>query len=78
MQTHVAYCAARDQQVRVVKTEDLPEEVQPSQHDRVGVVCLTDHNECSGDMCPLFAAPSQQIQEWLEKHQGEDEFVVHP
>lgn len=78
MKTHVAYCSARDQQVRVVKVDELPEEVRPSQHEKVGVICLANHKLCSGEMCPLFAAPTKKIQKWLDEHRGEEEFVVSP
>lgn len=76
MKTHVAYCSARDQQVRVVYEEDLPEDVRPSQHDSLGVVCLAYGEECTGDMCPLFDVPTEKMQQWLEEHRTDDESVI--
>ncbi|MDP2497993.1 MAG: hypothetical protein Q8W44_08440 [Candidatus Palauibacterales bacterium] len=80
MKTHVAYCSARDQQVRVVYKEEMPEDVRPSPHDDVGVVCLAHGEECTGDMCPLFDVPTEKMRKWLEEHreEGESAFVIRP
>lgn len=80
MKTQVAYCAARDQQVRVVYANEMPEEIRPSSEDDVDVVCLAYGEECTGDMCPMFDVPTEQMQQWLEEHRtdGESAFVVQP
>lgn len=80
MKTHVAYCSARDQEVRVVYADDMPEDVRPSPHEGMAAVCLAYGEQCTGDMCPMFDVSTEEMRKWLEKHRADDEtvFIVQP
>lgn len=80
MRTHVAYCSARDQQVRVVYAGDMPKHVRPSPHEDMDAVCLAYGEHCTGEMCPMFDVPTGKMREWLDEHSPDDEsvFLVRP
>lgn len=52
-----AYCSARDQDVRLVLTDEPVHDDTPSPiHDGI-IVCLEIGEHCSGALCPLGAIP---------------------
>lgn len=60
-----AYCSACDHNVRVAFTPgDLGIESYP---DVSGLVCLEYGETCTGEMCPLFDVPSDQMRENLRR-----------
>lgn len=80
MRTHVAYCSARDQQVRVVYAADMPEHVLPSPQQGTAAVCLAYGEQCTGELCPMFDVSTERMREWLKEHGPDDEsvFIVQP
>lgn len=61
--THLAYCSARDQRVRVVRKSEvmggaLDAEERPPLSD---VVCLEFGSACTGATCPLFDVPTAEM-----------------
>jgi hypothetical protein len=56
MHTHIAFCSACDQDVRVAIT-DAP--VHSDQAPVAGpeIVCLDFGEKCTGSMCPMFGLP---------------------
>ena len=67
MRTQKAYCSACDRQVEVVVPEELPEGALPSAHDPASCICLEFGESCTGDMCPLFEVPTEQMKQNLER-----------
>ena len=65
MEVRTAYCSACDRNVRVVlkpgaDTADTPPEASD-------LVCLEHGEDCTGDMCPLFDVPSEQMRQNLNR-----------
>ncbi|HSL71359.1 MAG TPA: hypothetical protein VK864_14020 [Longimicrobiales bacterium] len=56
MDTHTAYCSARDQEVHIAWL-DYGSAGEPPSAD-AAVVCLDYGQECSGALCPAFGLPS--------------------
>ena len=56
MKTIDAYCAACDQSVRLVLTDEPGQDGPSPIHDRE-VVCLEIGEHCSGALCPVGAVP---------------------
>ena len=67
MKTQKAFCSACDRQVEVVVPEDLPEGALPSAHDPAQCICLEFGESCTGSLCPLFEAPTGQMEENYKK-----------
>ena len=71
MKIRTAYCSARDRDVRVVvrgEMEDPPALEWPGSEDplRPGpadLICLEYGESCTGDLCPLFEVPTEQMRE---------------
>ena len=60
-----AYCSACDRNVRVVLPPgggDLDSHLDVSE-----LVCLEHGETCTGEMCPLFGVPSDQMRENLKR-----------
>jgi hypothetical protein len=56
---HLAYCSACDRQVRVIVD---PAVIAEGRHPTLGdLVCLEHGETCSGDLCPLFNVPSEEM-----------------
>ncbi|HEX6135725.1 MAG TPA: hypothetical protein VFZ24_17255 [Longimicrobiales bacterium] len=56
METHLAYCSACDQDVRVAIT-DAPVYADQAPLAEPQVVCLDFASRCSGAICPMFGLP---------------------
>jgi hypothetical protein len=54
MNTHLAYCAALDREVRVYVRPVVSDERRREAIYVPGVVCQEHAEECTGMMCPLF------------------------
>lgn len=67
METHVAYCAALDRDVRVFVRPLLSDEMEPDVEYVPGLVCLEHGEECTGMMCPLFQHPEELPPGLLER-----------
>lgn len=64
MKTRYAYCSACDQQVPVVEMSDAEAddaELRPA--DPGSLACMAYGEQCTGDMCPLFEVPSDEMRE---------------
>ncbi|MBT8337687.1 MAG: hypothetical protein KJO11_13850 [Gemmatimonadetes bacterium] len=58
---HLAYCAGCDRKVRVIVNPRVAEERrEPGPQD---LICLEHGVQCTGDLCPLFDVPSQEMKE---------------
>jgi len=74
MRIRTAYCSACDRNVRVVVRSEV-EEREPANARRASdLVCLEYGDTCTGDMCPLFHIPTEQMRENLAKLLGGDRF----
>jgi hypothetical protein len=60
----MAYCSACDHNVRVAFAPGADME---SHADVSELVCLEYGETCTGDMCPLFGVPSDQMRENLRR-----------
>jgi hypothetical protein len=61
----MAYCSACDHNVRVAFAPGAPDiESHPEVSE---LVCLEYGETCTGDMCPLFGVPSDQMRENLRR-----------
>ena len=61
LDAHLAYCAGCDRKVRViVDPRVIAEGRQPSASD---LICLEHGDSCTGDLCPLFNVPSEEMKE---------------
>jgi hypothetical protein len=56
METHIAYCSACDQAVRVAVTDAPVHSDQAPLRDGE-LVCLDFGERCTGSMCPMFGLP---------------------
>jgi hypothetical protein len=66
MEVRTAYCSACDRNVRVMVKPEALEEGSDG-HDPSDLVCLEYGESCTGDMCPLFDVPTEQMKENLER-----------
>lgn len=56
---HLAYCSGCDRKVRViVDPRVVAEGREPTTDD---LVCLEHGDSCTGDLCPLFEVPSEEM-----------------
>ena len=60
------YCTARDQDVRIVPTDEPVHDAQATVFD-TEVVCLEIGERCTGGMCPLCAMPADAMDARLAK-----------
>lgn len=67
MKTRMAYCSACDRNVRVVLRSGQ-EPIVVDEADAHELVCLEYGETCTGDMCPLFAVPTERMKEAFERH----------
>jgi DNA-directed RNA polymerase subunit RPC12/RpoP len=56
METKTVYCSACDRDVSIVITDDPSHDGHANLHD-AEVVCLEIGHECTGNLCPVGAAP---------------------
>ena len=55
----LAYCSGCDRKVRViVNPQTVKKGRQPTPED---LICLEHGDSCTGDMCPLFDVPSEEM-----------------
>lgn len=62
MKTYHAYCSACDQQVPVV-AEGGSEGGGLRPADPSDLTCMAFGEACTGDMCPLFGVPTDEMRE---------------
>lgn len=67
MRMYRAYCSACDARVRVIPLTEFPEEHWPEDADPESVVCLDKDESCTGVLCPLFEAPTDEMRELVRK-----------
>ena len=73
MEIRRAYCSACDRNVRVMVKPEALESDTTENHDPSDLVCLEFGESCTGDMCPLFDVPTEQMKQNLERlRQDED------
>lgn len=65
IEIRTAYCSACDHNVRVVVSPRARK--AGADADASDLVCLEYGEKCTGDMCPLFNVPSDQMREELER-----------
>ena len=65
IEIRTAYCSACDHDVRVVFAPRARE--VGADPDVSDLVCLEYGETCTGDMCPLFNVPSDQMRENLKR-----------
>lgn len=66
MDVRTAYCSACDRNVRVVMAPGVePEAVRP--YDPSELVCLEYGDTCTGDLCPVFKVPTEEMKAKFEK-----------
>lgn len=71
MEIRTAYCSACDRNVRVVMKPRAADAEGPP--DASDLICLEYGESCTGDMCPLFDVPSEQMKENLKRLLDESE-----
>jgi hypothetical protein len=57
METHRAYCAALDREVRVCLRPVYYDEWDPAMLPAPGLICIDHAEDCLGICCPLFDLP---------------------
>jgi hypothetical protein len=62
VETHQAYCAALDREVRVYLRPVLYDEKEPGCEEMPAVICLEHAEDCLGISCPLFDVP---LDSWM-------------
>ena len=60
------YCGARDQDVRIVVTDEPVQDAQATVFDSE-IICLEIGDKCTGGMCPLCAIPMEAMDVRLAK-----------
>lgn len=61
MKSQQVFCSACDREVRVMITDELPNEGQATLHDEE-LVCLDIGSKCTGSLCPIGAtAPDAMV-----------------
>lgn len=63
MKARMAYCSACDKQVEVMVRPDLPADQEATAED---LVCLAFGETCTGDLCPVFTVPTEEMKRRLE------------
>jgi hypothetical protein len=71
MEIRTAYCSACDRNVRVVVKPDALDRHGRQSYDPHDLVCLEFGERCTGDMCPLFDVPTEQMKENRSRMRGE-------
>jgi hypothetical protein len=66
VETHQAYCAALDREVRVYLRPVLYDEKEPGCEEMPGVICLEHAEDCLGICCPLFDVP---LDSWMQRYE---------
>lgn len=72
MDVRLAYCSACDQNVRVL-LEPGQEPMIVEGDDPHELVCLEYGSKCTGDMCPLFQVPTEEMREKLARHLSDED-----
>jgi hypothetical protein len=57
MKTQIAYCSACDRDVHIVVTDEPSQDGHANLHESE-VVCLEVGQSCTGNLCPIGAAPA--------------------
>ncbi len=67
LRTYLAYCAGRDQKVRVIRRSEIPMGfgATPSRAGQSDVLCLDYGARCTGAVCPLFDVPTGEMRRRL-------------
>ena len=65
LEIRTAYCSACDRNVRVVYAPRQPNADRPPAAS--DLVCLEYGERCTGDMCPLFDVPSDEMRKNLKR-----------
>ncbi|HEX6059572.1 MAG TPA: hypothetical protein VFZ11_11210 [Gemmatimonadaceae bacterium] len=66
MQQLTLYCPARDQDVRVVLTDEPVHDAQATVMD-AELICLEIGDQCTGQLCPICAMPPEAVDVRLAK-----------
>lgn len=61
MPIHMAYCAGCDRKVRVTVHPRVAREGREATPE--DLVCLEHGDSCTGDLCPIFDVPSDEMKE---------------
>lgn len=69
MDVRTAYCSACDRNVKVV-LQPGREPMVVKEDDVHELVCLEYGESCTGDMCPLFDVPTEQMREAFRRHEA--------
>lgn len=69
MDVRMAYCSACDRNVRVVHKPGVDSAGKPAAAS--DLVCLEYGESCTGDLCPLFDIPSEQMRKNLDRPREE-------
>lgn len=72
MKVRTAYCSACDRNVRVLLEEGREPRPAPGE-DPHDLVCLEYGESCTGDMCPLFKVPTEQMRVKLARYLSTDD-----
>lgn len=67
MKVRTAYCSACDRNVRVIVKPEALDGHRFQAYDPHDLVCLEYGESCTGDMCPLFDIPTEQMKENLRR-----------
>lgn len=67
METHSAYCAALDREVRVFVRRVMCDELEPDVVYVRGLVCLEHAEDCTGMLCPLCYRPEDLPPELMRR-----------
>lgn len=66
METHLAYCAALDREVRVYLRPVHYDETDPAVTQTPGLICIEHTEDCLGICCPLFDMPADSVMQRFE------------
>lgn len=66
METHLAYCAALDREVRVYLRPVHYDETDPGVTQTPGLICIEHAEDCLGICCPLFDMPVDSVMQRFE------------
>jgi hypothetical protein len=70
METHLAYCAALDREVRVFLRPVHYDETDPAVGKTPGIICLEHAEACLGIRCPLLkkgTVSMERFERWLRR-----------
>ncbi|MDT8368552.1 MAG: hypothetical protein RQ745_05055 [Longimicrobiales bacterium] len=59
LDTHLAYCSGCDRKVRVIVDPRVAAEGREPGPEHL--ICLEHGDTCTGDLCPLFNVPSEEM-----------------